>query len=225
MDFTLAVLTHGRGSTLSEALRSFREHVEPAPAKVLVYSDGGFVRGHDLRTKIGGDAVVTHYRFAGAPAGFCAATAALWQWAVEDAAGDWVFWLEHDFIFRQPVDLAHLAKVLAARRRDLAQMQLMRNAVSEAEHAAGGLFELRRSDYTARDSGHRRTWLEHRSYFTTNPSLMSRDFMQAHPFNGIGPHCEGRYGLDLVAAGYSYGVWGDGRPWVEHVGIRSGFGY
>lgn len=69
-------------------------------------------------------------------------------------------------------------------------------------------------------------WLEHRSYFTTNPSLMRRAFMAEHPWPDYPDQCEGRFGIDLIQAGYSFGVWGDGSPWVEHIGAaRTGFGY
>jgi hypothetical protein len=218
VNYTLAVLTHGRGSTLGETLRSYREHVRPSPAQVIVYSDGGFTSPatpfppstvnvcRDSRQR-----------------GFCGATAALWKWAAS-AAPDYVFWLEHDFAFVRDIDLVQLAYLLD-RHDQLAQMQLMRNAVNEAELAAGGLFESRRPEYLARSlSGF--PWWEHRSYFTTNPSLMRRDFMEANPFPDDGePECEGRFGLDLVGSDYTYGVWGDGSPYVEHIGVRTGFGY
>ncbi len=68
-------------------------------------------------------------------------------------------------------------------------------------------------------------WHQHASYLTTNPSLMRRQFMAEHLWPAYESECEGRFGLDLVATGFSFGVWGDGSPWCEHIGERSGFGY
>ena len=50
---------------------------------------------------------------------------------------DFVFWLEHDFVFVKPLDLAPLMEVLDA-HPTLAQMQLMRGAVNEREKRMGG---------------------------------------------------------------------------------------
>jgi hypothetical protein len=71
-------------------------------------------------------------------------------------------------------------------------------------------------------------WLEQRSYFTTNPSLMRRAFMAEQPFlDDGGPYCEGRYGIRLRDLGYTFGAWGSGEEWVAHMGVRdaSGTGY
>jgi hypothetical protein len=68
--------------------------------------------------------------------------------------------------------------------------------------------------------------LRHRSFFSTNPSLLRRDFMVENPWPADGePFCEGRFGLELVQKGYSFGIWGDGDIWVDHIGRREGFGY
>jgi hypothetical protein len=31
--------------------------------------------------------------------------------------------------------------------------------------------------------------------------------------------------MDLRELGFDFAVWGSGEPWVEHVGVRTGFGY
>jgi hypothetical protein len=213
VNYTLAVLTHGRGSMLTETLRSFRDNVEPQPVRVLVHSDAGFGQWRVPFPRLN-----VRVEREPRPLGFCGATRSLWRRAMDEATA-YVFWLEHDFRFLRPLDLTAIAATLED-QPELAQMALMRNAVNEAELAAGGLFESRRGEYEEVDG-----WLRHRSYFTTNPSLMRRPFMEAHPWPDHESECEGRYGLDLVAAGFSFGVWGHGEPWVEHVGIRSGFGY
>ena len=64
--------------------------------------------------------------------------------------------------------------------------------------------------------------------FTTNPSLMRRQFMAENPWPAeYDQRCEGLFGIDLRERGYSFGAWGSGEPWVRHLGRRdrSGWGY
>jgi hypothetical protein len=108
----------------------------------------------------------------------------------------------------------------------------MRNAVNEDEKKAGGLFEHRRDDYMQRvlrrgRQGQMRNvpWLSHLSYFTTNPSLMRTEFMRERAWPEYEVECEGRFGIDLRQAGFYFAAMGEGEPWCEHVGQRTGFGY
>jgi len=186
--------------------------------------------------------------------GFCGATRLAWDHAVRpshdplDVDHDYVFWLEHDFEIIRPVDLGPLARQLD-HDPSLAQMALMRDAVNEVERAAGGLFESRPGQYELRWSQDPEdqvgtiwtdplapdgapkalyrtdVWHAHRSYFTTNPSLMRRSFMEREPWPDYESECEGRFGIDLARKGYRYGVWGDGSPWCRHIGIRDGHSY
>ena len=206
LSYRLAVLTHGdNGAMVKRALAAFREHVTPEPEDVTVHSD----RDPQL--------------------GFCGATAALWAEMVA-TGNEYVFWLEHDFEICRPVDLTELVYELAPERLPrLAQMALMRDAYSREEKAAGGLFEYRRADFMPQ---HFSDWADPKPrwwltpWFTTNPSLMRRDFMEAHPFPDDGqPFCEGRFGIALAEEGYSFGTWGDGSVYVKHIGQRTGFGY
>ena len=193
--YTLAVLTHGTGPTLTESLESFNACVSPAPDEFVLHRDPGD--------------------------GFCVATHALWDKAIL-AGNDYVFWLEHDFVILRPVDLNQLAAVLNSDPR-LSQVALMRDAVSEPEKKAGGLFESRQgaTRWDREEWGYTQT-----DYvLTTNPSLMRTQFMAANPWPDYPAECEGRFGIDLRERGFVAGVWGDGSPWVRHIGIRDGHGY
>jgi hypothetical protein len=217
-DYRLAVLTHGRMETLSETLDSFFMNVSPSPTQVCVYADGVTP---NLRAELVRARPWLDLRAGPARQGFCAATGQLWKWASESGP-DYVLWLEHDHVIERPVDLVAVAKQLDADRM-LAQIALMRNAVSAEEIAAGGLFELRRGA----ELWDRQDWgYVHRDYFTTNVSLMRRSFMAENLWETSGqPLCEGRFGIDLVQRGYRFGVLGDGTPWTKHVGVRTGIGY
>jgi hypothetical protein len=227
LDYTLAVLTHGPGRTIYQVLASFQDKVTPRPSRIAVHCDGprqAPVRALDL---------LAEQSFDSEQRGFCRATGRLWKWA-SDGETEFVFWLEHDFVFLRPVDLEPLAATLRA-DPTVAQMQLMRTPVAQAEIAAGGLFEMRRDDYTPRMwvpeppitnvPGDVCIWQSHRSYFTTNPSLMRSEFMALNPWpDDDAGQCEGRFSIDLVKRGFSFGVWGSGEPWVQHIGRRDGSG-
>lgn len=235
--YELAVLTHGRAKPLLGTLASFREQVRPEPARIRVFADAvadlasvvGAVRGTfpDLEDP---DVSATH---PSRQNGFCRATTRLWAAAASDEEVDYVFWLEHDFRVERRVSLEQMASLLE-QEPDLAQVALVRNAENHQERRAGGLiasrpgaFEARQSTVEAEGVGWVVPWLEHRAFFTTNPSLMRRDFMRENPFpDDEQPHCEGRFGIELVRRGFRFAYWGDGIPWVQHVGDRQdGTGY
>ena len=226
--YRVACLTHGGEEPLAETLESFEEWVTPAPLDWIIAQDGP-----------GYWTIPEHFSgYAGQPwagqVGFCEATRRLWQMASKSREinygergqaffipdpPEFIFWLEHDFIFTRALDLGPLAQALTA-DPTLAQMALMRTPVNEQELRAGGLYESRPGEYTQEDS-----FLRQRSYFTTNPSLMTTAFMRENPWPVYPEECEGRFGLDLVEHGYSFGVWGSGEPWCEHIGTRTGHGY
>lgn len=218
MHYRLVILTHYPGETLTESVESFERHVSPSPSDVSVVVDGPEFA---FAAQAIGDHLSDSYVmvFPGnQQRGFCEATQRAWREAI-DQSHRYVFYLEHDFVLTQDVDLRDLAEVLDANQH-IAQMALMRDAVNSQEILAGGLYESRRDEYEAHDG-----WLEHRSYFTTNPSLMRRTFMVENPWPEYPDQCEGKFGIDLLAQGFTFGVWGDGQPWCKHVGARTGFGY
>lgn len=239
MRYLLVAVTHGASPHIAAALDSVRRNVSPVPARGLLWVDGPDEGDAALDTVA---AIGLHsWTVTGSARqqGFCNTYADAWHEAVEEAFRfdcTHVLWLEADFVFERLVDVAALAELLRT-APGLAQVALMRNAVNEQEIAAGGLFESRRGEYEkfvvsvkqepvvhgARLRGY--PWLRHRSYFTTNPCLMTVDFMHAHPWPHYEAECEGLFTHDLLAEGLSFAVWGSGEPWVEHVGVRTGFGY
>lgn len=236
MKYELAILTHGRSEPLAQTLTSFRENVRPLPTRIRVVGDGvadvsrliGIVRGvfPDVEDP---EANASHPI---RQAGFCRSTGRLWRLAAADTDVDYVFWLEHDFLFTRSVSLEQMASLLADVHW-LAQVALVRNPENDDERRAGGLiasrpaaFALQQSTVQAEGVGWRVSWLEHGEWFTTNPSLMRRSFMEGNPFLDDGkPYCEGRFGIALKQLGYRFAYWGDGVEYVKHIGVRNGSGY
>lgn len=237
MDYRLIFLTHGdpvdHGGTRQRTLNSFREMVTPRPKDGCLIYDGSVSAVAEAGSWNGfgwaWPCVATD-----GPVGFCRAVGAGWERACAPGV-DFVFWLEHDFEFLRPVDLTAIAPVLD-HNEELAQMALMRGSVNDVEKALGGVVadhKDRGTKFVSRvtnlglsdERGEYVEWLSHQAYFTTNPSLMTRQFMIEHPWPDYPSECEGKFGIDLTKAGYQFGILGDGKPWVEHIGHRTGYGY
>lgn len=232
MNYVLSVLTHGDNKELLDGLiHSFSANVTPAPAACVVVQDGPCEL--PPMASLGWQATQLSPQ-----GGFCEASEEMWSQSIraaDEAGADYVFWLEHDFRFKRPVDVRSMRTVLECLGAEkFAQVSLMRQPCNPMENRAGGVVEaLEERGYlfksrcsVARDpvnSWLTVGWLEHCAYFTTNPSLMSVDFMARNPWP-TGDQCEGRFGIDLVARGYNFAILGDGTPWIEHVGIRDGTG-
>lgn len=218
--YRLIVVTHGIGDTLGATLASFRAHVTPLPTDAYMHADGEIAWRHQQEQAIAFPEWDWRLGRTAGQHGFCYATGAAWG-AATDAPRDntHVFWLEHDFRFQRHVDLEALARAMALRAasgQKLAQMSLMRQPVNDAERAAGTIL----TDFEPQGG-----WLEHDAYFTTNPSLMTRSFMEANRWPREEKFCEGVFGVHLKRSGYRFGVWGHGEPWVNHFGVRTGHGY
>lgn len=158
--------------------------------------------------------------------GFGGAIGHAWSRLLERSDAEFVFHLEADFLFSRPVDLIEILRVLSERPH-LAQMALRRQPWNPDEWAAGGIVEQHPDDYTEVTDG-RATWLEHRRFWTTNPSLYRRSLCaRGWP---AGPQSEGRFGLRLFEEDPAArsGFWGarTSGEWCEHIGhARAGTGY
>jgi Cu/Zn superoxide dismutase len=220
--YRLVVTTNGRPGVLDRMLESFHHRVRPRPSEVLIVDDSGdehYVRYlMQLAGTHPGWSVAWHPHVQG----FCATVRDAWKAAAEGHL-DWVYWSEDDFVYERGVELGDLAAVME-HEASIAQMAMMRQPVNETEIAAGSLLVAYRDRYQDQGSGSRR-WLRSRTNFSTGSSLIRRRFMVERPWPDYPAECEGRYSLDLLAAGYEFGVWGAGEPWVRHEGVRSGTGY
>lgn len=157
--------------------------------------------------------------------GFAGAIQEGWRQVIQTDA-EHVFHLEQDFTFTRPVLLDRMATVLDAFPY-LAQLALRRQPWNDAERAAGGVIE-RHPDCYLEVQWDGWEWLEHREFFTTNPSLYPVELCEFGWPDG--EHSEGMFGLRLCAhdPALRFGYWGarSDPPRVTHIGDRrAGIGY
>lgn len=147
-----------------------------------------------------------------------------WQLLAQMSEVDYVASWEDDFVLREPVNLDQLTALLK-RQPHLDQLALLRGPVNVEEQRAGGVMEVHPHDFAERcEQGV--TWVEHRRFFTTNPSVYRRDLCK------VGwPECQHSEGvfthLRLEDPERRFGYWGPrGRVLVDHIGTqRVGTGY
>lgn len=163
--------------------------------------------------------------------GFGGTIRSAWQLLAADPTVSHIFHLEDDFRCVADVELGHLVGVLE-RHPHLVQVALRRQAWNDAEIAAGGIVELNPHAYD-QSSDDYATWLEHRLFFTTNPSLYRRTLcgMTWPPgaqSEGVFTHSVLRFGSpeaspDKVRFAFLGKRYNDNQ--VEHFGQRAGIGY
>jgi hypothetical protein len=158
--------------------------------------------------------------------GFGGAIRHAWAHLKSETREPFVFHLEDDFTFNRPVDLDAMAFTLV-NHPNLVQLALRRQPWNDEESAAGGIVEQHPHDYTQLMDEHGAAWLEHRRFFTTNPSIYRRSLLQRTWPEG--EHSEGLFTHDLLRSEKTrFAFWGhrNDDPWVTHIGHqRVGVGY
>lgn len=163
---------------------------------------------------------------------------------------DYVFHLEEDWEFLEPIDVRWLVAILDGDNREqgasrpavpvpsgspgidfprIAQAALRRGAVNAIERAAGGVVEQWPESYL--DAGviteqGATPYLQHRLFFTTNPSLYRAELMMLGWPDG--ERSEAAFTQELLSWGYAFAYYGrrEQAPLVEHLGVhRAGHGY
>ena len=219
MSLALLVMTDGR-DTITETIRSFDEQVTGPVMHRVIHDDSGEPDHRQHLQESFPDFEV----IGGNRSGFGGAIIRAWR-HLRTVPVDWVFHLEDDFTFNRPVALDGLAEVMTANPH-IAQMALRRQPWNAEERSAGGVVELHPDRYQDCTDGHN-AWLEHRSFFTTNPSLYRRNLCDIGWPKGN--ESEGRFTAKLVAdPQVRFGYWGSRQSgeWVTHIGEeRRGRGY
>lgn len=222
-EIALVVLTNGRDDCLARTLESARRRLSGLVTTRLIFDDTGD-QDHRAWLRL----AYPRFQVLGLdePQGFGGACARLWQLA-QLTIEPYVFWLEDDFTFNDVVYLDALADVLEVNPR-LSQLALRRQPWNAVERRAGGVVELDPTAYEDRVSGTRRYhWLEHRKFWTTNPSLIPRRTLDAFDWPAV-ERSEGVFTARVRDAGWTFGYWGAraSGEWVTHIGdVRAGTGY
>lgn len=224
----LVVMTDGRAGCLDRAVASAAEHLHGPITRRVIHDDSGDLLYRDWLTsrhpqwEVIGD---------GDRLGFGGAYRRAWKYLTDAVSEPFVFGTEDDFTFNRDVDLSDLVTVLDSRPY-LMQLALRRQPWNADELAAGGIVEQHPADYLDCCEfvpGHDRPfqWLEHRRFWTTNPSLYrravcSRGWPDTQHSEGIFTH------RLLEDPAILFGFWGDrySGEWVHHIGVeRVGVGY
>lgn len=217
----LLVITDGREHIFETVPSALANLVGPITTR-LIYDDSDndahFDRLANEFAPLGFDVI------GGVRRGFGGAIRYCWSF-LADHEERFVFHLEDDFIFNRAVDLRSMAMVLDAHPH-LAQLALRRQPWNDDERSAGGIVEQHPDDYREWNSTIG-DWLEHRRFFTTNPSLYRRSLCE-RGWPEV-EHSEGVFTHQLLAdPDVRFGFWGrrDDTPWVTHIGHeRVGIGY
>lgn len=216
-NYLLLVMTDGRKECISKTIPSALSEVEGPIAHRFIYDDSGSDEyRHWLHTNFPTfDLIWKPTR-----QGFGGAINSAWDHILQYDF-DYVFHLEDDFTFNRPVSLCEMAQVLEENPH-LQQMALRRQAWSSEEIRAGGVVEMHPEAYEQKTH-----WMEHRLFFTTNPSLYRRSLVERGWPNV--PRSEGIFTLQLLENPEAkFGYWGQktDKPWVTHLGAqRKGTGY
>lgn len=230
MTIALLVMTDGRLDCLDQTIRSAREQLRGDITECWMHDDTGEQLHRDRLAALYPDFTQIG---TGPRRGFGGAIAHAWQHLKDNSQAEWVFHLEGDFTVNSPIDLTEIARAMK-RNPQLVQMALRRQAWSDAERTAGGVIEQHPDAYTDCTDQYGSQWLEHRLFYTTNPSLYR------HGLCDLGwpdiPQSEGQFTHYLLREGDGYvlgsevrfGYWGarQDQPLVEHIGdTRVGRGY
>lgn len=218
----LLIVSDGRLDYLRKCISSAAEQLIGPITERWLYDDTGD-EGHRERLKVEYPQFI-HIN-GGPRQGFGGAISASWAALLKHSDARFVAHIEQDFVIDRPVDLSAMARVLD-RNRHLVQLALRRQPWNDEERAAGGIVEQHPNDYQEVTDGEC-SWLEHRRFFTTNPSLY-RASLCAEPWPE-GANSEGRFTHQLLAdPTVRFGYWGERQSgeWCTHIGHeRVGTGY
>lgn len=229
----LLVITDGRRDCVERAIPSAQENLRGPITRRVIYDDSG---DEDYRQwllqRFPAFEVVHHPH---GRQGFGGAIRTAWR-HIGLCHERYVFHLEDDFTFNRPIDLQAMMLVLE-NEPNLVQLALRRQPWNDAERDSGGIIEQHPDAYLeVKAWGHPRAirevqtdwaWLEHRQFFTTNPSLYRRALCARGWPDGA--QSEGHFTHQLLEdPELRFGFWGarDSGEWVTHIGdVRAGTGY
>lgn len=229
MNLLLTFLTNGR-EHIFHTLPLVLDNLDRKPNYVILVDDSGDPAFRErLHAELGG--LVDRIVYVGDEAlGFNRAMKTLWRVAGEYGPDCFLHW-EDDFVPLRKIETVSMAAHFE-RNSGLVQVALLRQPWFENERQHGGVIAAREAQGAMFHRVHQGTatgaldWVEHRDHVTLNPALwpawvLGEDWPD-------GQWSESAFGRRLFAMNpmHRAAYWGDGRtPDVEHVGMRSGYGY
>lgn len=210
-----------RREYLRRSIASLVAHVTGPIIQRVVYSDWGPAFRDEL------EAIAKPFGFyVAGPSehvGYVKAVQQLWRYIDRRALGEFVFAVEDDFLYDRDVDLGPMIESLRSDPH-LRQVALLRGAFYARERA-GGILGWPEASFTPRDATNGHGRLEHRLFWTMNPSLFHRSVTLQH-WPGV-ESSERVFGDRLLQDPQAkFAFWGDGTPWISHIGeVRAGNAY
>lgn len=200
MKGALVVITDGRWDYLNQTLESAEQQLQFQWTQKLLIDDSGAPYGPQ---PYGFDVVRNRPR-----KGLAGAIETAWEWLDPDI--DFIFHLEDDFVFVRTIPVQGMVDLLV-KNPHLAQMALLRQPWSPAEHAAGGIYGVTPDAYCQRDG-----YVEQSRLFTFNPCVYLRHI------TAVGAGLEAEVTERLLALDYVFGYFGklDDEPRCHHIGVR-----
>lgn len=209
-----------RREYLRRSLSSLMEHITGPIVQAVVYSDWDA----NLRPQVAALAEEHGFYVAGdGHHGYTAGMARMWMYLRKRAVGEFVFLAEDDFVYEHDIDLAALIRVLDARPA-VSQVALLRHPAYQSEVDKGGVLGWPPETFTPHALDDHR-WLEHRNFWTANPSLFRRNLVD-RPWP-VGNSSERLFGNALFRdPKVTSAFWGNGTPQIRHIGdVRAGASY
>jgi len=204
-----------RAGYLRRSLASLVENVTGTISRRVIYADWA----DELRPELEEIAAEFGFYIVGAGQhGFTASTIRLWRYIDTRVTEPFVFLAEDDFEYLRPVDLRPMAETLRRSPR-LRQLALLREPCFARELEPGDhILGWDRSGFEDRDQDRPdRARLEHRLFWTMNPSLFPRDVART-PWP-MARSSERVFGdLLLRDPGARFAFRGSGEAWIRHIG-------
>jgi hypothetical protein len=205
VNIALMVITDGRWDYLQQTLQSASECLNYPFSQRLLVDDSGESVGF---APDGFDIIRNLPR-----KGLAGAIQTGWDHLNEDI--DFVFHLEDDFVFPEPVDIPWMVEYLKA-DPSLAQIALHRQPWSPEERQAGSIYNLSPERFTQRPG-----WISQRHLFTFNPCLYPVEITK------YTADLEAELTAALKSDGWQFGYLGnlDDEPRCLHIGVRRSKAY
>lgn len=197
----LLVITDGRKDLLKRTLKSAEENLPQFEKKIIINDCQDPSFRLYLNTLYDYEVYHNYEKL-----GFCGAIQRGWDVL---PVTDYVFHLEEDFIFNEPVDIEKMKSILDG---NICQVSLKRQKWGDEIQ---GFIEDNPQDYEQMDG-----YVRHRNFFTTNPSLYKYDLTKlGFPQT---KRSEFEFSKKVFNLGFYSAILGDkfDPPRVEHIGVE-----